>query len=150
MKALNAFTTNPGGFMKKTLAFLSFVVILATMATLATAGSAVVLRGEIPFDFYVGDQMLPAGEYQFEMGRVTEATTSSVTVRSKDGKVLAFVPTRPGVSNGTTSNQIIFNSSGGNYVLASVESPGYKANLKKTKPVDQSGKIQLVRVLPLK
>lgn len=135
--------------MKKTLAFLSFVVILATMATLATAGSAVVLSGEIPFDFYVGNQMLPAGEYQFEMGRVTEATTASVTVRAKDGKVIAFVPTRPGVSNGTTSNQIIFNSSGGNYVLASVESPGYKADLKKTKPVDQSEKIQIVRILPL-
>ena len=136
--------------MKKTLAFLSFVVILATMASLATAGSAVVLNGEIPFDFYVGNQMLPAGEYHFEMGRFTEATTSSITVRSKDGKVLAFVTTRPGVSDGRTSNQIIFNSSDGNYVLASVECPGYKANLKKTKPVDQSGKIQIVRVLPLK
>ena len=150
MKALNASITNPGGFMKKTLAFLSFVVILATMATLATAGSAVVLRGEIPFDFYVENQMLPAGEYHFEMGRVTEATTSSITVRSKDGKVVVFVTTRPGVSNGNTSNQITFNSSSGNYVLASVECPGYKADLKKTKPVDQSEKVQMVRVLPLK
>jgi hypothetical protein len=133
MKALNASTNRHGGFMKKTFMFLSFAVILAVTASLATAGSAIVLRGEVPFDFYVENQMLPAGEYHFEMGRTGEATASSITVRAKDGTVVAFVTTRPGVREDMAPSQLSFNGYEGKYFLSSVECPGYKANLRKTR-----------------
>jgi len=117
--------------MKKTIAFLSFAVILTVMATLATAGSAIVLRGEVPFDFFVEDQFVPAGEYQFEMGRVGDATTASITVLSKDGKVVAFVATRPGVNEDGSQSRLSFDSHDGARFLRSVECPGYRADLKK-------------------
>jgi hypothetical protein len=119
--------------MKKTLVLLSFAVILAGMATLAFPGSAVVTRGEVPFAFYVDNQLLPAGEYDFEMGSTGGATTSSVAVRTKDGSVLAFVATRPGSVGSTIANQLIFNRYNGRYFLSSVECSGHKASLKASK-----------------
>ncbi len=121
--------------MKKIFALLSFAVILTSMTTLANAGSAIVLRGEIPFDFHVGNQMVPAGEYYFEMGRVGDATTSSVTLTDKEGKTLALVLTRAGFRKDNAPSQVSFYIYRGEYFLSSVECPGYKADLKKTKPV---------------
>jgi hypothetical protein len=94
--------------------------------------------------------MLPAGEYVFEMGRIGESTTSNVTVRNKDGKVAAFVTTRPGDVKKLISGQLSFSSYEGKFFLASVECPGYKADLKITKPVQQSEVVQVAMVLPRK
>lgn len=122
--------------MKKTIAFLSFTLILTVMAVTATAGDAIVMEGEVPFDFYVGDQLVPAGEYHFEMGRVADATTDSVTVLTAEGKVVALATTRPGIQKDASPSQLSFSSQNGVHYLKSVECPGYKADLKSTKPVD--------------
>jgi hypothetical protein len=122
--------------MKKTIAFLSLTVILTVMATMATAGDAIVMKGEVPFDFFVGDQLLPAGDYHFEMGRVGDATTDSVTVLTTEGKVVAFVATRPGIQENLSPSHLSFSSQNGVHYLQSVECPGYKADLKTAKPVD--------------
>jgi len=137
MKTITAVTNENGGVMKNLFAFLSCAVILAVMATVATAGSAIVLRGEIPFDFHVGNQVVPAGEYYFEMGRVGDATTSSVTLTTKDGKMVALTLTRDGVRKEKASSQVNFYIYEGEYFLSSVECPGYKADLKKTRPVSE-------------
>ena len=123
--------------MKKTFMFLSVVVILTLTATLATAGSAVVLKGKIPFDFYIGNQLLEAGEYNFEMGRIGDSTTSCITVRAKNGMVVAFATSRSGVRDGRVPSQLSFKSEDGKYFLVSVESVGYKAELRKTKVTHQ-------------
>ena len=142
--------------MKRTLMFLSFVVTLAVMTIPAGAGSAIVLQGEVPFDFYVENQMLPAGEYIFEMGRVGDATTdsvtvvatSSITVRAKDGKVVTLVSTRPGTRRDMTPSQLVFNTYEGNFHLASVECPGYKADLRSSKSTHQVEVVQFALILP--
>lgn len=134
--------------MKRTLMFLSFVVTLAVMTIPADAGSAIVLRGEVPFDFYVENQMLPAGEYIFEMGRVGDATTSSITVRAKDGKVVTLVSTRPGTRRNTTPSQLVFNTYEGSFHLASVECPGYKADLRSSESTHQVEVVQFALILP--
>jgi len=121
--------------MKKTIAFLTFAVILAVMVSMAKAGDAEVLRGEVPFDFYVGDQLVPAGEYHFEMGRIGDATTDSVTVLKADGELVAIATTRPGNRQDGSSSQLTFQIQDGVRILASVECPGFKADLKKTAPV---------------
>jgi hypothetical protein len=138
MKALNGLTTKTpqGGFMKKTIAFLSLAVILAVMVSLAKAGDAVVLRGEVPFDFYVGGQLVPAGEYNFEMGRIGDATTDSVTVLKTDGELVAISTSRPATRQDGSSSQLTFQVQDGVRILASVECPGFKADLKKVKPVE--------------
>jgi hypothetical protein len=150
MRAINKSIASQGGVMKKTYLFLSFVVLLTVTATMATAGSAIVLRGEVPFDFYVNDQLLPAGEYIFEMGRIGEATTNNVTVRTVDGKIAAFVTTRPGFRQEMVSGQLSFSSYEGKLYLSSVECPGYKADLRKTTPKSQTEIIQVAMVLPRK
>lgn len=122
--------------MKKATAFLSFVVILAVTVSMANAGDAIVMRGEVPFDFYVGDKLLPAGEYNFEMGRVGDATTDSVTVVTTEGKVLALTTTRSGDSELESVSQLSFASHHGVRILESVECPGFKADLKVAKAVD--------------
>jgi hypothetical protein len=134
--------------MKKTFMLLSFVVVLVATTALATAGSAVVVRGEIPFDFYVGEQMLPSGEYQFEMGGVRGSTTSSITVREKDGTVVAFVTTRQGDSRNMDSTQLKFENYKGKYFLSSVECSGYKAVLRKVRLIDQSDTVKSASVIP--
>ncbi|MBN2244081.1 MAG: hypothetical protein JW793_15455 [Acidobacteria bacterium] len=136
--------------MKKTCLFLGFVVLLTVTAATANAGSAVVLRGDVPFDFYVENRLLPAGEYIFEMGRIGDATTNNVTVRSADGKIAAFVTTRPGFRQEMVSGQLSFSSYEGKFYLASVECPGYKADLRKTAPMNQSEVVQVATVLPVK
>jgi hypothetical protein len=136
--------------MRKTFMLFSFVAVLAATTALATAGSAIVLRGEIPFDFYVGEQMLPSGEYNFEMGGVRGSTTSSITVREKDGTVVAFVTTRPGDSLDADSTQLRFENRGGRYFLSTVECSGYKAVLRKVKLIDQSDTVRAASVLPKK
>lgn len=118
--------------MKKTLLLVSVVTVLTIIAVSAFAGSAVVMRGEIPFDFYVENQLLPAGEYDFAMGVVGEETASNVTVRTKDGTVVAFLTTRSDSEAKATEGQLKFNHYSGKYFLSSVECPGYRANLKAT------------------
>ncbi len=139
--------------MKKTFVLVSFVAMVTFMAVLASAGSAVVLRGDVPFDFYVENRMLPAGEYHFEMGSIGGATASNIIVRTKDGMIVAFVSTRAGSNVNTIAAQLSFNHYSGKYFLSSVECPGYKANLKTTKHeeelMNRSGTEQIALVLPL-
>ena len=118
--------------MKKTLVLMSFVAGLILMGVFASAASGIVMRGDVPFDFYVENQLLPAGEYDFAMGVIGNETASSVAVRTKDGSVVAFLTTKSDSEAKATAGQLKFNHYSGKYFLSSVECPGYKANLKTT------------------
>ncbi len=140
--------------MKKTLLLVCFVAGLTIIAVFASAGSGVVMRGEIPFDFYVENQLLLAGEYDFAMGAVGGETASNVAIRTKDGTVLAFLTTKSDSEAKATSGQVSFNHYNGKYFLSSIECPGYKANLRKTElekeMANQPETEQIALVLPLK
>ena len=118
--------------MKKTLLLVSVVAGLTIMAAFASAGSGVVMRGDVPFDFYVENQLLPAGEYHFEMGAIGGETASSVAIRTKDGTVVAFLTTKPDSEAKAKTGQLSFRRYSGKYFLSTVECPGYKANMRKT------------------
>ena len=139
--------------MKKTFLLLSFAAIWTVIAASAFAGSAVVVRGEVPFDFFVENQLLPAGEYHFEMGSTGGATTSTVTIRTKEGSVVAFATTKPG-NRLTNASQLSFNHYNGKYFLSSVESVGYKASLRTTRHerelMSLLGSTQAALILPLR
>jgi hypothetical protein len=154
MTKLTASPNQTGGFMKKTLLLVSSVAVLTIMAVFASAGSGVVMRGEIPFDFYVDNQLLPAGEYDFAMGVIGGETASNVAIRTKDGTVLAFLTTKPDSHGKATAGQVSFNHYSGKYFLSSVECPGYKADLRKSEH-EKELRIQpeterIALVLPLK
>ena len=140
--------------MKQTLLIMNLVAGLTIMAVFASAASGVVMRGDVPFDFYVENQLLPAGEYDFAMGVIGGETASSVAVRTRDGSVVAFLTTKSDSVAKAANGQLVFNHYNGKYFLSSVECPGYKANLRKTEHekemVNQPETEQIALVLPLK
>jgi hypothetical protein len=119
--------------MKKNLVLLSLVVVLSLMAGFAYAGSEVAMRINVPFDFYLENQMFPAGEYRFEMGSGNSAAASHVTVWATEGKEIKMLTTLPGIDAHATLNHLRFNSYGDKYFLSSISIRGHKATLKMFK-----------------
>jgi hypothetical protein len=120
--------------MKKNIALLSFVVLMSVVAGTVFAGMVVQLKIEIPFAFYVEDQLLPAGEYRFEMGAVGIGyTASSVMVRTKDGMGIRILSTMGETHENNSFNGLYFNQYGDKMFLSSVAIHSYQANVRSTK-----------------
>jgi hypothetical protein len=90
----------------------------------------------IPFAFYSGEQILPAGEYLFEMpdlGR-SSATGSIVAVRTRDGSVCVYLQANPaGKNSGGSACQVTFAKYGDSYFLSKVQNNDIESNLPKTR-----------------
>ena len=89
------------------------------------------MRINVPFDFYAGDQQLPAGEYTFSMESGLVATGSKVVVQSPNGEGLFFLMTRPGTDE--TASRLLFNKYDNRYFLSSISIQGFKASVRITK-----------------
>jgi hypothetical protein len=119
--------------MKKSIVLLGFVALMAVVAGTVFAGTVVQLKIEIPFAFYVEDQLLPAGEYKFEMGSVgINRTASSVEVRTKDGTGIRLLSTMAGINENDSFNGLQFNRYGDKMFLSGVAIYSYKANVRST------------------
>ncbi len=116
--------------MKRNLILWSILVVLGLTANLAWAGTGTVMHVNVPFEFYLEDQLLPAGTYQFQMASGLNATASFVTVWSADGKGIRMLATMPGVSANTTASHLRFNQYGGKHFLSSISIQEHKATLK--------------------
>jgi hypothetical protein len=114
--------------MKRNLVVLSFVVVFGMMAGFAFAGEN--MRIDVPFAFYMGDQLFPAGEYRFDMNHGNYATASFVNVRAPKDENNRLVMTTAGTDKNATANQLIFNKYGQKLFLSTVSINGYKATLK--------------------
>src|SRR5437879_13879754 len=92
---------------KKALAIASVVVLsMAVAAVSARAQAGFVLAANIPFDFVVGKQTLPAGEYRIEQlsGR------SVLLIRSTDGHTSTIVMTMAArASDWHSGSTLVFN-----------------------------------------
>ena len=119
--------------MNKILVLLSVAAALSLMAGLAFAGMGVAMHVNVPFDFYLEDQLLPAGEYNFEMGSLGGATASSVTVRATDGTGIMMIAALPGVDSNKVMGHLLFNQYGEKHFLSGVSIRGHKATLKMLK-----------------
>ena len=103
--------------------------IAAALAGLVGLGAGAVyaqgserLHANVPFDFKVGQAVLPAGSYDLTY----DATESGVlTVRSQDGHHSAVALTE-GVSTGNPKKDatLVFDRQGSGYTLAQVFGPG--------------------------
>lgn len=121
--------------MKKTVFFGFLVISLFVLVTGAPARSAVALLVNVPFDFYVGKELLPAGDYRFEMGAMTPFTakSSSLLVRRQDGSAVTGIFTIPGSGSlSINTDRLHFNRYGDKYFLARIECLEYQADLGKT------------------
>jgi hypothetical protein len=120
--------------MKKNIVILGFITVLTFVAGIASASNGIQLNAAVPFAFYVENQLLPAGEYKFEMGAIgIGASASSVIVRAKDGTGIRILITMADTDENAFSNHLRFNRYGDKYFLSSVAIRSYKANLKSTK-----------------
>jgi hypothetical protein len=114
--------------MKKNLAVLA--VVFSMIWGFAFAGGGPEMRITVPFDFYMENQLFPAGEYRFDMNSGHHATASLVTVwgaQSEDNRILATVP---GTIKDQTVNQLTFNKYGQKHFLSEVSINGHKATVK--------------------
>jgi hypothetical protein len=116
--------------MKKNLVVLSVVAALSLMSSIAFAGPGVAMHISVPFEFYLEDQLLPAGEYHFEMGSGSDAIASRVTVLSKDGEGIRMISTLPGNNAAPAESHLCFNQYGEKHFLSGVSIRGYNATLK--------------------
>jgi hypothetical protein len=119
-----------GGLMKRNLVLLSLVAAITLTAGFSFSGSGVAMRVSVPFDFYLENQLFPAGEYRFEMGSCTAATSSSVTVWALEGKSIKILTTRPGSDADPNKNTLHFNKYDDKYFLSTISISGHKATLK--------------------
>jgi hypothetical protein len=126
--------------MKKNMALLSLAAVLVLMTSAGVAGANAGMRIQVPFDFYAGNQQLPAGDYTFSMESGLIATGSRVTIHTKDGKGICFLLTQPGKDE--TATRLLFNKYGNKHFLTSVSIRGFKAALRTTK-LEQELRAQL-------
>jgi hypothetical protein len=118
--------------MRKTMV-LGTVLALTLMAGFAFAGTGIGMSVNIPFDFYAGTQLMPAGEYKFEMGPLSGGSESSVIMRTKDGTGVSILLTRPDGKAGSLTNHLRFNQYGRKYFLSGIAITTHKTIVKTNK-----------------
>jgi hypothetical protein len=108
--------------------------IAAALAGLVALGAGTVyahgsesLRATVPFDFKVGQTLLPAGRYDVSYD---PAESGVLTVRSEDGRHTAVALT-DGVSTGNSKKEgrLVFDRQGSGYTLSRVFGPGEDTGL---------------------
>jgi len=133
----------------RTLKALVIMAALAAAAVPSTAGAADKVRAYIPFEFTVGNETLPAGNYQFE----NQNTPQAMIVGSLDQQARVMVIARPAYAPAGTrvESQVVFNKYGNRYFLAKVwnASSGLGAGLSKSRQereTSQKASAQIVLV----
>ncbi|MGE5054570.1 MAG: hypothetical protein ACM3WP_10430 [Acidobacteriota bacterium] len=97
---------------------------LMVMPMLATAqfGQTVSISTEVPFEFVVGDRVVPAGKCVLQ---AANAAGDTILIRNDDKMVRLFSATSLGdASNIPASNQLVFHKYGERYFLAAVRVQG--------------------------
>lgn len=106
---------------KKISWLLVAVTLFAVLAGPAVfAQSSTVVKMDVPFEFRVGGQSLPAGEYC-----IVPKSPTLINVRSKDGHQSAIALTNAVQATRTSNDgKLVFNRYGNLYFLAQVWNPG--------------------------
>jgi hypothetical protein len=94
----------------RTLLMVAAIAALVSVSVVAQDGF--IARATVPFDFMVGDQRVPAGQYEFARGPVW------LKIRSRKGDMTLFVLYQAGGDNQTGyRNALIFNTYGNQHFL---------------------------------
>jgi len=123
--------------MKNMIVVFASIVVLLVLATGASAITAARIRAYVPFDFHVGEELLPAGNYIFEMRAIGfgSSSSSAVAIYRPNGTIVTSIPTMPiGWDYRHMSDcHLHFTRLTGNYFLAKVEAPESGAALRMSK-----------------
>jgi hypothetical protein len=115
--------------MKRTVLISILFTLLAATAVLAGATRQVAM--EIPFDFTVAGQALPAGTYTIEPV-VTDGRILLIANRNRTQHRM-YVTTRPAEQNGGDRYEVVFHKYGEHYFLAKVRHGGIAAGREVTR-----------------
>lgn len=113
--------------MKRNLRVLMLAAALVLTAGFGFALSGATMHVTVPFDFYAGSRLLPAGEYTFEMTSGATATGSMVTVITREGAAVCTLGARPG--RDAASGRLLFHKYGDTYFLSGVSIQGFRAEV---------------------
>ena len=101
-------------------AFLGLGLLLAVSAAQAQEPR---VKANIPFDFVVGDRVMPAGEYQVDK---IDESGHAIAILSEDRKANALVVTSACATSGPSkSSKLVFHAISGRYFLSQVWTEGY-------------------------
>ncbi|PWT91118.1 MAG: hypothetical protein C5B55_08640 [Blastocatellia bacterium] len=102
------------------------VAVFGSAALHSNSQSILGVRARIPFDFMVGDQIIPAGMVSARGVNTSNAGTLSITNHSVNENIVRIGHRLPG-TNITKQGKLVFHRYGDRYYLAEVWVPGYKA-----------------------
>jgi hypothetical protein len=122
--------------MKRTLMVMVVLgaVLLGTMVAVS-AFTSPRMRVNIGFSFYADDQLLPGGEYWFEIRSLAGGTLagSPIAIRSEDGSVFQYLTARVvGSERKDEGAYLVFNKVGGSYFLRKIQQGSMQGNLPKS------------------
>jgi ribosomal protein L33 len=122
----------------------------ATLGTLALLAAASAfgqqrIRVDIPFEFHLAGTVLPAGQYEVNVG--AHNMQSLVSLDCSECRASAYATTF-GIGGGAdalTQGRLVFNKYGETYFLSQVWSPGYSQGraLNKSKTEDEIARVTM-------
>ncbi len=119
--------------MKRTTVLMLLGIVILGLTAAAMAETATRVRANVPFAFYAGKELIPAGEYVFEIRSFGFGPlASSVLLHDQEGSVANIYLTKPGEVPADEAH-LHFNKYGNSYFLSRVEGAGYQANLTVTR-----------------
>ena len=113
---------------------IAMIVLVGSLAVTANAqiGSRTQLIANVPFDFSVGGQTLPAGEYTVRQ-MTPDSGSAIVQLRSRDGHSRALVQMNSVIGKVNDCALLIFHRYGNRYFFAQAWTPGYSEGLQAQK-----------------
>lgn len=99
----------------KTLAVVSVMCMIAVFGAVAAKGEEYAVRVNVPFDFMVGTQSLPAGEYAITKMRTS---ASAHVIKSHESGAMALTQEMAWFKGDSSS--LVFNKYGDKHFLSSI------------------------------
>ena len=110
---------------------VSIILVLASIfATGAAFAADHAVQANVPFDFTVGDRLLPAGTYT-----IASLNSFVIVIRSKDNKFSLMTTTSPDGNESAQGGKLVFDKYGDQYFLHEVlcQTAAISAALPKSK-----------------
>jgi hypothetical protein len=127
---------------KKAIQIYSLIALLVGLVLSAQAQINTQYRAYIPFEFNVGSETFPAGDYIIG---ATNPTTgwSALTIRKKTGGEANFVNIIPKQENERSMiSKLLFYRYGDRYFLAEITTPTLRGEFRKSKDEKRLAKTQ--------
>jgi hypothetical protein len=111
-----------GGFMNRLRSALFGLVGLGLLLAVSGAQAQEThVKANIPFDFYVGKKIMPAGEYMV----VSETPSNAIVIRSDDSKAVSLALTYTCSSfKPSATTKLVFHTLAGRYFLSQIWAEG--------------------------